>query len=56
MGAPPHPDYAMVDWVLGRFQGEDAKLMAEASKKAADAIECFMEHGIDKAMSRYNSK
>ena len=56
VGAPPHPDYAMVDWVLGKFQGEDAKLMADAAKRAADAAVCFVEHGIDKAMNQYNSK
>ena len=55
-GAPPHPDYEMVDWVLGTFRGEDAKLMDQAAEKAADAIECCISQGIDKAMSLYNAK
>ena len=56
VGAPPHPDYEMVDWVLGTFHGEDAKLMDQAAEKAADAIECCVTQGIDKAMSLYNGK
>lgn len=56
VGAPPHPDYEMVDWVLGTFRGEDAKLMDQAAEKAADAIECCISQGIDKAMSLYNAK
>ncbi len=56
VGAPPHPDYEMVDWVLGTFHGEDAKLMEQAAEKAADAIECCVTQGIDKAMSLYNGK
>ena len=56
VGAPPHPDYEMVDWVLGTVRGEDAKLMDQAAEKAADAIECCISQGIDKAMSLYNAK
>ena len=56
VGAPPHPDYEMVDWVLGTFRGEDVKLMDTAAEKAADAIECCVRDGIDKAMSLYNGK
>ena len=46
----------MADWVLGTFRGEDAKLMDQAAEKAADAIECCISQGIDKAMSLYNAK
>ena len=56
VGAPPHPEYDMVDWVLGSLHGEDEKLFAEAVVKAADAIECCVSQGIDKAMSLYNGK
>ena len=54
VGFPSHPDYDMPDWVLGVMRGEDAEAMSQAVKKAADAIECFMEHGIDRAMNQYN--
>ncbi len=56
VGAPPHPDYDMADWVLGSFRGEDEKLMEQAAEKAADAIECCITQGIDRAMNQYNTK
>ena len=55
VGEKPHPDYDLADWVLGRFQGEDKKVMDAAVKRAADAVECVVREGIDRAMSRFNS-
>lgn len=54
VGGKPHPDYDMADWVLGKLQGEDKKVFDEAVKKAADAIECLLKEGADKAMNRFN--
>lgn len=54
VGGKPHPDYDMADWVLSKFQGEDKKLMDETVKKAADAVECFLKDGPQKAMNRFN--
>ena len=54
VGGKPPPDYDMADWVLGKLQGEDKKVMDEAVKRAADAIECFLKDGPQKAMNRYN--
>lgn len=54
VGQKPHPDYDMADWVLGRFQGEDKKLVDAAVKRAADAVECLIEKGPDRAMNLYN--
>ena len=54
VGGKPHPDYDMVDWVLGKLQGEDKKVMDEAVKRAADAVECFLRDGPQKAMNRFN--
>ena len=31
VGAPPHPDYDMPDWVLGTFRGEDKAAMDDAA-------------------------
>ena len=56
VGAPPHPDYEMVDWVLSVFKDQDAEDMAAAAKKAADAVECYILHGADQAMNLYNNK
>ena len=54
VGEKPHPDYDMADWVLGRFQGEDRKAIGAAVKRAADAVECLIREGPERAMSRYN--
>ena len=54
VGGKPHPDYDMADWVLGKLQGEDKKVMDEAVKRAADAVECLLKDGPDKAMNRFN--
>lgn len=56
VGAPPHPDYDMADWVLGTFRNEDAAVMEEAAKRAADACVCYIAEGADAAMTRYNQK
>ena len=54
VGAKPHPDYDMADWVLGHFSKEDRKAVDAAIDRAIDAMECLFTQGIDKAMSRYN--
>ena len=54
VGGKPHPDYDMADWVLGKFQGEDKKVMDQAVKRAADAVECFLRDGPQKAMNQFN--
>lgn len=54
VGQKPHPDYDMADWVLGRPQGEDRKAIDEAIKKAAQAVECYIREGPDRAMSKFN--
>ncbi len=54
VGGKPHPDYDMADWVLGKLHGEDKRVMDEAVKRAADAVECFLKDGPQKAMNRFN--
>ena len=54
VGAPPHPDYDMADWVLASFKNQDAADMAEAVKKAAQAVESCIADGIDRAMNKFN--
>lgn len=54
VGSKPHPDYDMVDWVLGRPQGEDRKALDQAEKKAAEAIEVILKNGLERAMEKYN--
>ena len=54
VGEKPHPDYDLADWVLGKFQGEDKKAMDQAVKRAADAVECLIKEGPDRAMNKFN--
>ena len=56
VGSPPHPDYDTVDWVLSVFRDQDAIDMAEAASRAADAVECFITQGPEKAMNLYSQK
>ena len=55
VGEKPHPDYDLADWVLGRFGGEDKKVIAATVKQAADAAECVIKEGMDRAMNQFNS-
>ena len=54
VGQKPHPDYDLADWVLGKFTGEDKKTIEAAFKRAADAIECILDQGIDRGMGKFN--
>ena len=56
VGSPPHPDYDTIDWVLAVFRDQDAEDMAEAASRAADAAECYIAEGPEKAMNRYSQK
>ncbi|MBR1566711.1 MAG: aminoacyl-tRNA hydrolase, partial [Oscillospiraceae bacterium] len=38
VGAPPHPDYDMADWVLSVFRNQDLEDMLSAADKAAEAV------------------
>ena len=54
VGDKPHPDYDMADWVLSAFKGQDAADMELVAKKAADAVECYITDGADRAMNKFN--
>ena len=54
VGEKPHPDYDMADWVLSKFTGEDKKAIDAAILRAADAVECLLKEGPDRAMNRFN--
>ena len=56
VGAPPHPDYDMADWVLSSFKNQDAEDMANAASLAADAVACLITEGPDRAMNLYNHR
>lgn len=54
IGAKPHPDYDLADWVLSKFTKDDVKLIDEVAKKAVGAAKLIIEGNIDEAMNRYS--
>ena len=54
VGAPPHPDYDMADWVLSVFRNQDLEDMLAAADRAADAVTCYVSNGPERAMNRFN--
>lgn len=55
VGAKPHPDYSLADWVLSKFPKSDEKNLKEALTMAASAVGEIITRGIDSAMNKFNS-
>lgn len=55
VGAKPHPDYDLADWVLSQFTKEEGKLLRTAVDGACDAVSLIVDGDIEGAMSRHNS-
>ncbi len=55
VGGKPNADFALMDYVLGHFAGDDKKVMEEAVSRAAEAVACMVTDGVDLAMNRYNT-
>lgn len=56
VGAKPHPDYDLADWVLSKFSDQEEKALAPALEHAAAAALLVLEQGVEKAASAYNGK
>lgn len=57
MGVGEKPNgYDLADYVLGRFDGTDRKIMDQAALTAADAVRLILAEGADAAMNVYNKK
>ena len=54
VGAPPHPDYDMADWVLSAFRNQDAEDIDAAACKAWEAAESYIRLGPEKTMDKFN--
>lgn len=54
VGAKPHPDYDLVDWVLGTFNDNDKKLIFDALTKAADGLPIILSGDYERAMNLLN--
>ncbi len=55
VGAKPHPDYDLANWVLSKFPKEDTENLEKALQKASASIKEIITKGIDSAMNKYNN-
>lgn len=56
VGAKPHPDYDLADWVLSRFTLAEQKLLEPVIEHAAAAVPMIFTQGIERASSQFNRK
>ena len=56
VGAKPHPDYDLADWVLSKFSAQEEKNLQPALENAAEAALLVLEQGVEKAASAFNGK
>lgn len=54
VGAPPNPEYDMVDWVTSGFTKEERKVIDAALDRALDAAACVIEKGVAEAQNKFN--
>ena len=54
VGAKPHPEYDLADWVLSRFTPDERKAMEARYDDVADALEMMMKGQFEAVQSRYN--
>ena len=54
VGAKPHPDFDLADWVLSTFSANEEKAFLPALDRAADAALCIIDHGVPETANRFN--
>ena len=54
VGAKPHPDYDLADWVLSSFTALEEKALVPALERAGDAALAVIDHGVPEAANRFN--
>ena len=54
VGAKPHPEQDLADWVLSGFTAAEEKALSAALEKAGEAALCIMDSGVPDAANRYN--
>ena len=52
VGAKPHPDFDLADWVLSAFSAQEEKALQPALERAADAALAIIEVGMPEASNR----
>ena len=54
VGAKPHPDYNLADWVLSNFKKDEMEELKKAITKATEVLPFMLDGEIDKAMNKAN--
>ncbi len=54
VGAKPHPEQDLADWVLSTFSASEDKALVSALDRAADAALCIMDSGVAETANRFN--
>ena len=54
VGAKPHPDFDLADWVLSTFSAQEEKALAVSLANAADAALTIIDGGVSEAANRFN--
>ncbi|MEE0096710.1 MAG: aminoacyl-tRNA hydrolase [Oscillospiraceae bacterium] len=56
VGAKPHPDYDLADWVLGVIPHDQRELMEKTYQRAAEAVKVLILQGPEAAANQFNGK
>ncbi len=56
VGAKPHPDYDLADWVLSRFTNDEQEAIDSATARAMQAAEEIVRSGAASAAQKFNGK
>lgn len=52
---PAHPVKNLADFVLGNFSAAERSVLPALTARAADAVEAWVQYGIEPAMARFNA-
>lgn len=54
VGAKPHPEQDLADWVLSTFSAAEEKQLTAALEQSAEAALCIVSRGVPESANRYN--
>ena len=54
VGAKPHLNFELADWVLSTFSAQEEKALAVSLENAAKAALTIIDHGVPEAANRFN--
>ena len=55
VGAKPHPDYDLADWVLSNFKKDEMEEIKKSTVNACEALRLIVDGKTDLAMNKFNS-